>query len=94
MRHSVEAILENLSKDMPPVCSREAIERFTGGLIRRRHLANLDSAGKGPSGKVRLGKRMIGYERQAFLLWLAQHLSSTDQVAPNPPVEGAEHVSA
>ncbi|HML53141.1 MAG TPA: hypothetical protein PKC79_03520 [Solidesulfovibrio magneticus] len=94
MKHHIDAIIDNLRKDMPPVCSREAIERFTGGLIRRRHLANLDCAGRGPSGKVRLGKRTIGYERHAFLLWLAEHLTSTDQAESTQTVEGAQHVSA
>lgn len=94
MSGHVETILDNLRRDMPAVCSREAIERFTGGLVRRRHLANLDSAGKGPLGKVRLGTRIIGYERQAFLLWLAEHLTATDQAEYNPAGEGAHHVTA
>lgn len=72
---SIELILANLEKGLPPVFTRDEVERLTGGMLRKRHMANLDSAGEGPGGKVRLGKRTVGYEKGAFLCWLRARLT-------------------
>ncbi len=49
--------------------ARMEAERFTGGIISEKYLANLDSAGKGPAGRVRIGRK-IAYPVKEFIAWL------------------------
>ena len=49
--------------------SRDQVEQFTGGMIKPRYLANLDSAGKGPQGGVRCGRK-VAYPVKKFVMWL------------------------
>ena len=49
--------------------ARTEAERFTGGIISEKYLANLDSAGKGPAGRVRIGRK-IAYPVSEFIKWL------------------------
>lgn len=49
--------------------ARTEIERFTGGIISEKYLANLDSAGKGPAGRVRIGRK-VAYPVNEFIKWL------------------------
>ena len=49
--------------------ARTEIERFTGVIISEKYLANLDSAGKGPAGRVRIGRK-IAYPVSEFIKWL------------------------
>ncbi len=49
--------------------SRTEIERFTGGIVKEKYLANLDSAGKGPAGRVRSGRK-ICYKTSEVVKWL------------------------
>lgn len=49
--------------------ARTEAERFTGGIISEKYLANLDSAGKGPAGRVRIGRK-IAYPVKEFIAWL------------------------
>jgi hypothetical protein len=70
----VEAVLERLAQELPPIFDRSTAHSVTGGLANRRTLANLDSTGRGPAGAIRRGKRVY-YERTAFLAWLRSRLS-------------------
>lgn len=56
-----------------PVVARSEVGHFTGGLIAPRSIANYDSLGKGPGGKVRLG-RSVGYEKGKLIEWLLARL--------------------
>ena len=38
--------------------ARQEIKRFTGGIINPKYLANLDSQGKGPEGRIRVGRKI------------------------------------
>jgi hypothetical protein len=49
--------------------SRDRVSEFTGGAINPRTLANLDSLGKGPAGRFRLGKKVC-YPMESFITWL------------------------
>lgn len=49
--------------------SRDQVEQFTGGMIKSRYLANLDSVGKGPQGRVRCGRK-VAYPTVKFVEWL------------------------
>ena len=74
---SKDNILLTLQSSLPPVFARKEISRLTGGLISPRHLANLDSAGLGPKGKVRVGRK-IGYERDAFVSWMSERMQDVN----------------
>jgi len=50
--------------------ARTEVQRFTGGLISEKYLANLDSQGKGPAGRVRCGRK-IAYPVASLVKWLA-----------------------
>ena len=49
--------------------SRTKIQDFTGGTVSEKYLANLDSAGKGPAGRVRIGRK-IAYPVAEVVRWL------------------------
>ena len=77
MNSNIDNAIENLRKVLPPLITRKSVERHLGGLISARTLANLDSTGKGPYGRVRLG-RNVGYSKDEFLSWLADRLRKGD----------------
>jgi hypothetical protein len=52
-----------------PWIARNEVERFTGGIINPRYLANLDSQGKGPAGRIRVGRK-VAYPVDSFISWL------------------------
>ena len=49
--------------------SRDRAEDFTGGLVKPKTLANLDSKGLGPPGRIRV-VRKICYPVGPFIKWL------------------------
>jgi hypothetical protein len=49
--------------------ARTEIERFTGGIISEKYLANLDSQGRGPAGRVRIGRK-IAYSVNSVIRFL------------------------
>ena len=49
--------------------ARTEAEKFSGGMIKEKYLANLDSAGKGPSGRIRCGRKVV-YPVNEFIKWL------------------------
>lgn len=53
-----------------PYVSRGEIYTFSGGLITPKTIANLDSLGLGPAGRLRIGGRRIGYEVNELVRWL------------------------
>lgn len=63
------SILENLGKDWPELISRKQAARLTGGIVNPRTLSNLDSQGKGPAERLRIGRKTC-YPKPAFLDWL------------------------
>lgn len=55
--------------------SRDAVDRFSGGLISPRYLANLDCRGLGPSERIRIGRK-IAYPIDALCDWLSSRSKS------------------
>lgn len=49
--------------------ARTEIGKFGGGIISEKYLANLDSAGKGPAGRVRCGRKVV-YPVVQLIEWL------------------------
>jgi len=63
--------------------ARTEVERFTGGIVSEKYLANLDSQGKGPAGRVRVGRK-IAYPVGSFVEWLEGRSTA---VSSRKPVE-------
>jgi hypothetical protein len=62
--------LASLAEKWPSsMVSRTEIERFTGGIVSEKYIANLDSAGKGPEGRIRIGRK-IAYSVDSVIRWL------------------------
>ena len=49
--------------------SRQEARKFSGGIISEKSLANLDSQGLGPAGRLRVGKKVV-YSAASLVTWL------------------------
>jgi len=66
----MEAHLQSLADRWPSsLVARSEVPRFTGGLISEKYIANLDSCGKGPEGRFRVGRK-IAYPTDKLVEWL------------------------
>jgi hypothetical protein len=66
----METIFRDLGAKWPSTwVARTDIERFTGGLISEKYIANLDCTGKGPAGRVRCGRKVV-YPVANVIKWL------------------------
>ena len=54
-----------------PFVARQEVERFTGGIVNPKYIANLDSQGLGPEGRIRVGRK-IAYPVIEFIKWLEE----------------------
>ena len=62
--------LSNLASSWPsPLVSRDNVEKFTGGIVTQKYIANLDSRKLGPQGRIKIGRK-IAYPVNAFIEWL------------------------
>lgn len=72
------------------IVARDKVEEFTGGLITRGTMTNLDSRGEGPP-KFYLGPRKVAYFVETFIPWLearvAKAQASVRQRRPNGTFE-------
>lgn len=59
-----------LFKDWPsPLVARSEVSRFSGGILNSKTLANHDSDGTGPAGRVKIGRK-IAYEKNSLISWI------------------------
>jgi len=66
----MQTMFSELAEKWPSAwVARTEIRKFTGGMIGEKYLANLDSAGLGPKGRVRIGGGKIAYPVQAVVSW-------------------------
>jgi hypothetical protein len=49
--------------------ARTKISDFTGGIVSEKYIANLDSQGLGPAGRIRIGRK-IAYPVSSVISWL------------------------
>lgn len=59
---------------LPEVFPRERVGELLSGIISPKTLANLDCEGRGPQGRIRIGRK-ICYQRGPFVEWLASRTS-------------------
>jgi hypothetical protein len=63
-------LLKELSEKWPSaVVARSEVRKFSGGLLSEKTLANLDSRGEGPTGRIRV-ERKVCYPVAALITWL------------------------
>jgi len=64
------------------IVSRTEISHFTGGIIAEKYLANLDCAGKGPKGRIRIGRK-VAYPVNEVVKWLESRSSAISDRTEN-----------
>ncbi len=65
---------EAMKQNWPsPIVVRDQrhLDRFAGGLLNARTLANHDSLGTGPKGRVRVGRK-VGYPVDSLIEWMRE----------------------
>lgn len=55
--------------------ARTEIGKFTGGILKERYCANLDCQGKGPEGRIRIGRK-IAYTVDSVIAFLEKRMTS------------------
>jgi hypothetical protein len=60
-----------------PLVAREKVSEFSGGIVTPKTLANLDSIGEGPKGRIICGRK-IAYPVDQLVTWL----ESRSRLAP------------
>ena len=69
---AVKDVFDVMADNWPSeIIARTEIRVFTGGLISPGYIANLDSRGEGPSGRIKSGRK-TGYQKRAFVQWLRE----------------------
>jgi len=51
--------------------NQEQLDRFSGGILNARSLANADSLGIGPKERIKIGRK-VAYPVDALIEWLEQ----------------------
>jgi hypothetical protein len=54
-----------------PYVARKQVAKFSGGILHPRTMANLDSLGQGPRGRIRMG-RAIAYPTSELVAWMQE----------------------
>jgi hypothetical protein len=57
--------------------ARSEVKRFSGGILTGKYLANLDCAGKGPPGRIRVGRK-VAYRVDSLVEWLQSRSTALD----------------
>ena len=52
-----------------PMVTRDQVEKFSGGMVSKKYMANLDCKGEGPSGRFRVGRKVV-YPVAELVTWL------------------------
>lgn len=80
-------LLADLAEKWPSsFVSRGEIKNFTGGIISDRYIANFDSSGLGPAGRIRCGRKIV-YPVKELIRWL----EARSEVIPERGERGAKN---
>lgn len=66
-----QELLAILADELPPVIARKDVERFLGGIVTRKTLANADARGQGPQDAYAVGRSVV-YRRESLLEYLGR----------------------
>jgi hypothetical protein len=73
--NNIDVDLSSLAKKWPSAfVARKEIWKFSGGIFSPGYMANLDCQGRGPEGRIRVG-RQTAYEVTALVEWLESRTS-------------------
>lgn len=64
--------LDSLANSWPaPLVARDQrqLDKFSGGILNARSLANADCLGVGPKGRIKFGRK-VAYDKYALVEWL------------------------
>lgn len=70
---------EDLAKSWPsPIIVRDqrALDKFSGGILNAKTLANLDAKGEGPATKLKVGRK-VAYPVQDLIDWIISKQETT-----------------
>ncbi len=67
----IEVFRKLLLEGLPPVIARKDAEKFLGGMISSKTLANADSLGEGPRSAYKVGKNIV-YPTIGLVEWLIE----------------------
>jgi hypothetical protein len=51
------------------IVAREAVGRFSGGVLSPKYMANIDSLGEGPDETIRIGRK-VAYFAKSLAAWM------------------------
>jgi hypothetical protein len=75
----IKVTLQSLADKWPsPFVARQEIKQFSGGIISEKYIANLDSQGAGPPGRIRCGRK-VAYPVNELVAWLERRSVSLDE---------------
>ena len=60
------------------------LDQITGGLVNAKTMANEDSRGTGPEGRVKFGRK-VAYPTEAFIKWLTQKIHGIEEDRSEQP---------
>jgi hypothetical protein len=58
-----------LFEGLPPIVARSEVSRVSGGILTSKTMANHDSLGTGPAGRLKIGRK-VAYEKNSLISWL------------------------
>ena len=65
-----DSVFQQMAERWPSaLVARTESARFSGGAISEKYLANLDSQGRGPKGRIRIGRKVC-YPTAELARWL------------------------
>ncbi len=75
----MRADLSELKKRWPSsIVARTEIRTFSGGTLSEKYMANMDSQGEGPAGRIKIGKK-VAYYVDSLVDWLEKRSSTEDK---------------
>ena len=68
-------VLDRLASAWPsPIVARSEVGHFSGGVLNPRSLANMDSLGRGPANRIRIGRK-VAYPVCDLVEWMRERAS-------------------
>jgi len=69
---------KNLADKWPSsIVARSKVGSFSGGVLNSKYLANLDSLGKGPKGRIRVGRQIV-YSVEALIEFMEKRAEAVE----------------
>ncbi len=69
-----QEFLEILAEGLPPMIARKDVERFLGGIVTRKTLANADARGEGPKIAYAVGRNVV-YRRESLVEYVGDNFT-------------------